>query len=52
MDEVELSEQFDVVCYWDGFGVGTDQDQRHLLQSMRLSLNPCAATPQLKLVAV
>jgi hypothetical protein len=26
MDEVELSEQFDVVCYWDGFGVGTGQE--------------------------
>ena len=22
---------FDVVCYWDGFGIGTDDEQRHLL---------------------
>lgn len=29
---VELSEQFDVVCYWDGFGVGSDADHRRLLQ--------------------
>lgn len=28
---VELSGQFDVVCYWDGFGVGSDADQRRLL---------------------
>jgi SAM-dependent methyltransferase len=24
--------RFDVVCYWDGFGVGTDADQRRLLR--------------------
>jgi SAM-dependent methyltransferase len=29
---VQLSEQFDVVCYWDGFGVGSDADQRRLLR--------------------
>ena len=37
---VDLPEQFDVVCYWDGFGVGTDQDQRHLLQRIADWLAP------------
>jgi SAM-dependent methyltransferase len=29
---VELPDQFDAVCYWDGFGVGSDADQRRLLR--------------------
>lgn len=29
---VDLQGRFDVVCYWDGFGVGRDDDQRRLLQ--------------------
>ncbi|SHF83265.1 Methyltransferase domain-containing protein [Streptoalloteichus hindustanus] len=29
--EVDLPGSFDVVCYWNGFGVGTDADQRRLL---------------------
>ena len=29
---VELVGCFDVVCYWDGFGVGSDADHRRLLQ--------------------
>jgi len=29
---VELTDRFDVVCYWDGFGIGTDADQRRLLR--------------------
>lgn len=29
---VELAGRFDVVCYWDGFGVGSDNDHRRLLQ--------------------
>ena len=29
---VELAERFDVVCHWDGFGVGSDDDQRRLLK--------------------
>lgn len=33
--EVDLRGEFDVVCYWDGFGVGSDSDQRRLL--MRIS---------------
>lgn len=28
---VPLHRRFDVVCYWNGFGVGTDADQRRLL---------------------
>ncbi|RME10349.1 MAG: class I SAM-dependent methyltransferase [Ardenticatenia bacterium] len=31
--QVTLPEQsFDAVCYWDGFGIGTDAEQRKLLQ--------------------
>jgi SAM-dependent methyltransferase len=29
---VDLRGRFDVVCYWDGFGVGTDEYQRRLLR--------------------
>lgn len=29
---VELEGRFDVICYWDGFGVGGDDDQRRLFQ--------------------
>lgn len=29
---VELPREFDLVCYWDGFGVGGDADQRRLLR--------------------
>jgi SAM-dependent methyltransferase len=29
---VDLSGRFDVVCYWDGFGVESDADQRRLLR--------------------
>jgi SAM-dependent methyltransferase len=28
---VELEGVFDLICYWDGFGVGSDADQRRLL---------------------
>jgi SAM-dependent methyltransferase len=28
---VDLGGQFDVVCYWNGFGVGSDADQRRML---------------------
>jgi len=30
--DVELAGDFDAVTYWNGFGVGTDADQRRLLQ--------------------
>lgn len=29
--QVDLDDQFDVICYWDGFGIGTDSDQQLLL---------------------
>ncbi|MEO3808021.1 class I SAM-dependent methyltransferase [Sphaerisporangium sp. B11E5] len=29
--EVDLPGRFDAVCYWNGFGVGSDADQRRLL---------------------
>jgi SAM-dependent methyltransferase len=29
---VALAGRFDVVCYWNGFGVGSDADQRRLLR--------------------
>lgn len=31
---------FDVVCYWDGFGIGTDDDQRLLLRRIHGWLAP------------
>ncbi|HEX8033962.1 MAG TPA: methyltransferase domain-containing protein [Ktedonobacterales bacterium] len=37
---VELPEQFDVVCYWDGFGIGTDEDQQTLLRRIAAWLKP------------
>lgn len=38
---VELDGCFDVVCYWDGFGLGSDSYQRRLLQRIsREWLNP------------
>lgn len=42
--EVEPGGRFDVVCYWDGFGVGTDADQRRLLRRVRnwLDAGGCA----------
>ena len=30
--EVTLAEKFDLVCHWDSFGMGADEDQRRLLQ--------------------
>lgn len=30
--EVELQDRFDVICYWDGFGIGSDSDQQKLLE--------------------
>lgn len=28
---VKFDEKFDIICYWDGFGVGEDKDQKRLL---------------------
>ena len=30
--QIDLAEQFDLVTYWDGFGIGTDDDQIRLLK--------------------
>lgn len=32
--------QYDIVCYWDGFGVGSDEDQRRLLRRIAGWLAP------------
>lgn len=37
---VDLPLRFDAVCYWDGFGVGTDDDQRRLLSRIATWLQP------------
>lgn len=29
---VRLDGRFDLVCYWNGFGIGSDTDQRRLLR--------------------
>jgi 2-polyprenyl-3-methyl-5-hydroxy-6-metoxy-1,4-benzoquinol methylase len=38
--EVDLGGPFDVVCYFDGFGVGADEDQRRLLRRIVGWLDP------------
>jgi len=38
--EVEFAKPFDIICYWDGFGVGSDEDQRRLLKRMAGWLQP------------
>jgi len=38
--DVELPGRFDVVCYWDGFGVGSDDDQQRLLRRVAGWLMP------------
>ncbi|MEM7127708.1 MAG: methyltransferase domain-containing protein [Chloroflexota bacterium] len=37
---IPLEDNFDVVCYWDGFGIGTDDDQWRLLQRIASWLAP------------
>lgn len=32
--EVNFNQKFDFIYYWDGFGIGTDADQRRLLQKI------------------
>lgn len=41
---IELEGSFDVVCYFDGFGIGTDEDQRRLLRRVAswLAADGCA----------
>lgn len=38
--EVEVDSRFDAICYWDGFGIGEDRDQRILLGKMSSWLKP------------
>jgi len=38
--KIELNETFDAVCYFDGFGVGSDADQRWLLARIAQWLRP------------
>ncbi|MGO1056993.1 class I SAM-dependent methyltransferase [Crossiella sp. CA198] len=38
--EIELPGGFDAVCYWNGFGVGSDADQRRLLARIAGWLRP------------
>ena len=38
--DVGLSDRYDIVCYWDGFGVGSDDDQRRLLRRIAGWLMP------------
>lgn len=35
---VALEDTFDAVCYWDGFGIGSDAEQRHLLRRIAVWL--------------
>lgn len=37
---IELPGRFDVVCYFDGFGIGADADQRRLLKRIKGWLEP------------
>jgi SAM-dependent methyltransferase len=38
--QVEINESFDVVCYWNGFGIGEDSDQQLLLNRISNWLKP------------
>ena len=38
--EIGLNEQFDLVTYWDGFGIGTDADQIRLLKRISNWMKP------------
>ncbi len=38
--EIDLVGPFDVVCYFDGFGIGSDDDQRRLLHRIQTWLSP------------
>ncbi|MCL0034396.1 class I SAM-dependent methyltransferase [Dehalococcoidia bacterium] len=38
--EIEFPYPFDIVCYWDGFGIGSDEDQRRLLRRIASWLRP------------
>ncbi|WP_033542755.1 SAM-dependent methyltransferase [Planococcus sp. CAU13] len=36
----EIPDVFDIVCYWDGFGIGSDADQQKLLNRIQDWLKP------------
>lgn len=36
----DIPDVFDVVCYWDGFGIGSDTEQQKLLNRIRNWLKP------------
>ncbi|KGP90536.1 N-methyl-transferase-related protein [Pontibacillus chungwhensis BH030062] len=38
--EAEFNHPFDCICYWDGFGVGSDEDQTKLLHLIEEWLSP------------
>lgn len=38
--QVDPGYTFDGICYWDGFGLGEDRDQRQLLKRMESWLHP------------
>lgn len=38
--EINDLEKFDAICYWDGFGIGEDEDQVRLLNIMYKALKP------------
>ena len=38
--QVEFAEQFDLICYFDSFGIGSDKDQRRLLKRINNWLKP------------
>lgn len=38
--EIKFDDKFDVVCYFDGFGIGSDSDQRRLLHRIAEWLKP------------
>ena len=38
--KVDLSDEFDLVTYWDGFGTGTDDDQVRLLKRISNWIKP------------
>lgn len=38
--KVVFQERFDVICYWDGFGIGEDADQQQLLHRIADWLKP------------
>ena len=39
-NNVELEGVFDLICYWDGFGMGSDSEQRLLLKKISSWLTP------------